>query len=210
MLDTTEQHPPSACDLKQCSEHGNCHAGKCRCDSGYVGNPDALHGCQALQTGSPCDTTCGLNAYCDGGACVCSDGFVAVCSTGDCIAAGRLCDGTSDCPNAADEDPLVCFDGSVQQWSTADGCDDGRPIQWRVWAQERDWVWPGPDAVFSTAELDVVDRERIECVAGELLCFGAQAGDRTWGVGLDGAGECEDCCQPCASAPVDMGVLTCD
>lgn len=198
------------CDVVACSVDGYCQAGECHCDPGFVGNPDALHGCQPSGTKSPCGTTCGLNAFCDSGECVCDDGFVAVCGTGDCIGTDRLCDGTADCANAADEDALVCFDGAVQYWTVVDGCDDGEDVAFRLWAQDRDWVWPSVDSEFRTAGLEQVSSEPIECLDGELICFGGVAGDRQWGIGLDGEGSCDDCCQPCASDVVDIGALTCD
>ena len=209
-VDLDEDHPViDPCDAITCSVNGYCQAAECHCDRGYVGNPDALHGCQPLGTQSPCGTTCGLNAFCDSGECVCDDGFVAVCGTGDCLSQGRLCDGTADCANASDEDPMVCFDGAVQEWSVIDDCDDGHDIAWRVWSQDREWVWPSVDDVFTTDGLGVTSREPIECLTDELLCFGGVAGERQWGIGLDGAGSCDDCCQPCASDVVEIGTLTC-
>jgi hypothetical protein len=210
-VDTTHGDPViDVCDAITCSVHGYCQGGECHCDRGWVGNPNAVHGCQPLGTQSPCNTTCGLNAYCDGGECLCDDGFVAVCSTGDCISVDRLCDGANDCVNAADEDPMVCFDGSVRDWTVIDDCDDGRDIAWRVWSQDRDWVWPNVDDVFTTEGFGATTRQSIECLNDEMLCFGGEAGDRQWGIGLDGTGSCDDCCWPCASDVVDMGALGCD
>lgn len=200
---------PSSCTARTCSEHAYCNDGDCFCDPNYVGNPDALHGCQPVGALSPCETTCGLNAYCDAGSCRCAEGFVAVCGTGDCTATASLCDGTVDCANAADEDVRVCFDGEVQQWSIVDDCDDGRGIAWRLFSQDRDWIWPGPDDTFASAGLGVSASESIECLVGELVCFGGAAGDRSWGVGLDGRAECEDCCQPCSATSVELEPLTC-
>jgi hypothetical protein len=205
----SDRQPIDPCDVVTCSVNGYCQAAECHCDPGFVGNPDALHGCQPSGTRSPCATTCGLNAWCDTNECVCEDGFVAVCGTGDCTSVGRLCDGTDDCVNAADEDPLVCFDGAVQPWSLVDDCDDGEDIAFRIWAQDRDWVWPSIDAEFHTAGEGETSRESIECLDGELICFGGEAGDRQWGIGLDGQGSCEDCCQPCSSDVVEIGALTC-
>lgn len=201
---------PSACAGQTCSSNGHCNDGACRCDPNHVGNPNALHGCQPVGVLSPCQTTCGLNAFCDAGACRCADGFVAVCGTGDCVASRALCDGAADCANAADEDPLVCFDGAVQPWTVVDRCDDGAPVRWRVWAQDRDWVWPNPDETFVSDGYDRETEQSIECLVGELLCFGAESAGSVWGVGLDGRGQCDDCCEPCGIEAVDVGELTCE
>jgi len=200
----------SPCVGLTCSSNGHCDDGVCYCDPSHVGNPYALHGCQPTGALSPCETTCGLNAYCDAGSCRCAEGSVAVCGTGDCVGEQTLCDGTADCANAADEDPLVCYEGAVQEWALSDRCDDGADVRWRVWAQERDWVWPGPDDTFVSEGYDRTSRQSIECLAGELLCFGGESGDSVWGVGLDGRGSCDDCCQPCASEAVDVGALRCE
>ncbi len=205
----TDSALSSLCAGKNCSTNGYCNDGVCYCSANHVGNPNALYGCQPSGALSPCQTTCGLNALCEAGACRCVDGFVAVCGSGDCVATRSLCDGAPDCANAADEDPQVCFDGALQSWSLVDACDDGDPVSWRVWAQDRDWVWPNPQDVFVSEGFDLVSRQSIECIAGELLCFGAESADSQWGVGLDGRGRCDDCCQPCESEAVDLGALAC-
>lgn len=199
------------CNGRPCSEHGTCEgeSDRCVCDAGYVGNPYAAHGCQPTQPSGQCDTTCGLNAWCDGSTCRCADGFVAVCGTGDCIAEASLCDGVEDCSNAADEQPDVCFETVVMQWWVTDDCDDGAPIEWRVWATEREWVWPGPEDAFVTRGLGERGSEAIECLIGETVCFGGSAGDTHWGVGVAGSVQCDACCEPCAAVSIDYGALTC-
>jgi hypothetical protein len=202
-----KRHP---CGDLQCSLDGYCTAdAQCKCKPGYVGDPYALYGCTPSQPGGGCNTTCGLNAYCDDEACRCDDGFVAVCSTGDCIPEQQLCDGADDCANAADEDPDVCFPIIVQEWLVTDDCDDGRDVKWRLWAAERGWVWPSPDDAFVTHGFDVDSYELIECQRGEQVCFGAQLDGALWGVGADGTQTCEDCCFSCAADLVDLGFLGC-
>ncbi len=206
----------TACDGRTCSENGRCDDGACLCTAGFAGNPYALYGCQPTATLLPCEPTCGADATCDGGRCRCIEGSVAVCGNGDCVATRKLCDGVLDCPDAGDERPLVCFDGAVQPWRFVDLCDDGVETKWRVWAQDRDWVWPNPDSTFTAAEDGAITRQSIECVVGELLCFGGESVDAdgetvsVWGVGLDGRTACDDCCEPCGALAIDMGDLTCD
>lgn len=205
-----EEAPPGPCDRVACSENGYCEAGKCSCKPGYLGDPYALHGCQSAVPGSHCQTTCGLNAYCSNGACRCAEGFVAVCGTGDCIPEASLCDGYQDCQNGKDEEPAVCYPAAAQEWIVVDDCDDGLDVEWRLWGDDRDWVWPGPDEVFVTRGLGVESSELIECIEGEVVCFGASAGDLSWGISADGSGGCEDCCFVCEATVVDVGLLSCD
>jgi len=199
-----------ACDDVRCSIDGYCRNGDCYCERGYLGNPNALHGCQSTEPGTGCTTTCGLNAFCDTGACVCDDGFIAVCGTGDCLPLRQLCDGVPDCPNLADEAAQTCAQQEVQQWTVVDDCDDGLDIEWRMWSQERDWTWPDASSVFVSDGLGRPSHEEIECLRGEWICFGGQGGDRSWGIGVEGTGDCEDCCFRCLEDPVDLGRLACE
>lgn len=209
VVDVGSDRPPRPCDRVACSIDGYCEAGECFCEPGFVGDPYALHGCQPLGPNSPCQTTCGLNAYCDAGSCVCADGFVSVCGDANCVAEDRMCDGESDCANGNDESPEVCERAVVQLWSVVDGCDDGRDVQWQLWALDRQWAWPAEDTTFSTAGYDRVATQSIECVEGERVCFGAFEGERQWGVGRAGTAQCDDCCFVCAANDVEVGALTC-
>lgn len=201
---------PSLCEDVQCSLNGYCRDGDCHCDRGFLGNPYALHGCQSTTPGTGCTTTCGLNAYCESGACVCADGFIAVCGTGDCLALRQLCDGIPDCPNQMDEAPQTCAQQIVQQWTLTDDCDDGEDVEWKLWSRDRDWAWPGAGESFVTMGPGLPSHEEIECLKGELVCMGAQASGRTWGVGVDGTGQCEDCCFHCREDAIDLGSLACE
>lgn len=199
-----------ACEDVRCSTNGYCRNGACQCASGFLGNPYALHGCQSTRPGLGCTTTCGLNAYCEQGACVCEQGFIAVCGTGDCLALRQLCDGVPDCPNQADEAPQTCAQEAIQQWTLVDDCDDGLDVRWRLWSLDRDWAWPGPETTFVSEGMGRPNHEEVECLQGEQICWGAQAGARIWGVGVDGTGACDDCCYRCLDEPVDLGGLGCE
>jgi hypothetical protein len=201
---------PEPCEVTVCSSDATCHGGTCSCVPGYAGNAYAVHGCQPQSPGTSCADGCGPHAYCEDDACHCESGYLAVCEEGGCLAVSYLCDGVDDCAAADDEQPSVCIDQAIQEWEVVDACDDGVDTRWRVWALGRDWVWPSIDATFSTWGLDVVSVEAVECIDGELLCFGASEGDLHWGVGLDGTRECEGCCVTCADDVVEMPVLRCD
>lgn len=210
VVELPDDGPPQACDDVRCSIDAYCRDGGCYCDSGYLGNPYALHGCQSSRPGTGCTTTCGLNAWCDAGACVCEEGFLAICGTGDCLALRQLCDGVPDCANQADEAAETCARQAVQQWSVVDDCEDGHDVEWRLWSRDRDWAWPSVDEAFVTDGVGVPSHEEIECLFGERICLGAAAGDRTWGVGVGGTGHCDGCCFVCSEEPVDFGGLSCE
>jgi hypothetical protein len=202
-----KRHP---CSDILCSVDGYCTSdAKCRCKPGFVGDPYARYGCTPSQPQMHCETTCGLNAYCAEGACRCADGFVAVCGTGDCIPEAALCDGVEDCANGADEDQEICFPIIVQEYVVVDDCNDGQDVLWRLWAGDRDWVWPGPDDAFVTWGYGEDSSELIECRRGELVCFGASLGGAHWGVAADGRLTCQDCCHVCDGGWVDLGFLGC-
>jgi hypothetical protein len=201
------RHP---CADIRCSIDGYCTAdAQCKCKPGFVGDPYARYGCQPLHPHNHCQTTCGLNAYCENAVCRCVDGFVAVCGTGDCLHEGQLCDGVDDCANAVDEDPEICYPMIVQEYLVTDQCDDATPVIWRLWSGDRDWVWPSPDDAFVTRGFGVLSSELIECRRGELVCFGASLDGAHWGVGADGSRSCDDCCYTCAGELVDLGYLGC-
>ena len=215
VLEVPPEAVPEPCEVTVCSSHATCSGGTCSCEAGYAGNAHAVNGCQPRSPGFSCEEGCGANAYCEDGACHCESGYVAMCDEGGCLALSYLCDGVDDCADADDEQPSVCIDQAVQEWDVVDACDDGFDVRWRVWALERDWVWPPIDDTYLTDGLDVIDVEAIECIDGELLCFGAtreggDAGDLHWGVGLDGMRECDGCCVACADDVVEMPALRCD
>ena len=129
---------------------------------------------------------CGLNAYDYGGACACIANY--------------------------DGDPYEACE-PVMELLITDLCDDGLDIEWRVFAEDRDWVWPDAAQVFWTAGYDVDVIESLQCQDGESLCFGAVAGDEVWGLVLEGPGgelACTDCCFDCGAYLFDLGFLTCD
>lgn len=196
VLELPEDAVPEPCDLVVCSTAAYCDDGRCLCEAGHAGNPNAAHGCQP--TAPP----------------TCDDTSVAACGGTQCLAIDRLCDGVDDCADASDEDPMTCSDQAIQEWVVTDACHDGEDVQWRVWSLDRDWVWPSIDDAFWTIGLDVASTEPIECIDGELLCFGGRSGPADapvrWGVDLDGTGECDDCCAVCAADVVDMPALRCD
>ncbi|MEE9381878.1 MAG: hypothetical protein V3V08_00490 [Nannocystaceae bacterium] len=131
------------------------------------------------------EVQCGENAYCSEGVCTCVGGYDGAAELG--------CD-------------------PIQQWSLVDACDDGLDVQWRLFAQARDWAWPGDGTVFETVGLNQNMYEEIVCLEGEIVCLGAAVGGSVWGKGLDGSLDCHDCCYPCDLGldGVDFGLLACE
>lgn len=203
---------PEPCEVVICGNAAYCDAGRCYCEDGYTGNAAAQNGCQPSSASPTCDDGCGVNAGCLAGSCECDEGYVAVCGDGDCMPESRLCDGVVECTGGQDEDPSVCEDHAIQEWIVTDACDDGQDVSWRVWSLDREWVWPAIDDTFATWGLDVLTTEPIMCIDGELLCFGggSEDGELSWGVGLDGVIECDDCCAPCADDTIEMPALGCE
>ncbi len=129
---------------------------------------------------------------------------------GECVTAREVCDQVADCPDGRDEARSLCYPPVFQELLIVDACDDSTDVTWRVWATEREWVWPSQESSFYSAGFLYQTYELIECEVGEELCFGALAGPISWGVGVDGEVGCEGCCWTCANDLVDLGLLTCD
>lgn len=141
-------------------------------------------GCVVLVEDSCDDVECGGNAYCDRGICECVGGY----------------DGDPD-----------DFCDPIQTVLITDDCPDGKDVEFVFWSQDRDWKWPaGPD-VYVTVGYGANTGVELLCYEGEVLCFGGQAGELTWGVGLDGTEECvgDWCCFECYPDVYDLGLLEC-
>ncbi len=202
------------CRSVTCSDNASCSGGTCFCDNGFSGNPYNDQGCLPTwpdSDGSTCDPGCGAGAHCADNACVCNVGHVSVCGDGTCTDEALVCDGEYDCPNGADEDMSVCNPPVEVELLITDECDDGLDIDYRLFSEDRDWVWPA-SGVFTTGGLFTDTYEEITCLQGEAICFGGAAGEFIWGVGLEGTDSCPDCCWICDAyfGPVDLGRLTCN
>ena len=128
------------------------------------------------------DVVCGDQAYCSAGACSCAPGYGG--------------------------DPYTACEPFMEVLLT-DACDDGLDVEFRLFSLDTTQTWPTSSTLF-TAGLDVDTVYEIRCEEGELVCFGARAGDLVWGVGLDGQGDCPEAFRfTCGPKQVDAGYLTC-
>lgn len=202
------------CEQVVCGANATCggEEAACFCDAGYSGNP--YDGCVATQpeVDASCSASCGQFAYCSEEECYCELDHVPVCGeNAGCFPEARLCDGNEDCPNGADEAPAACSEPIFQEWLLTDRCDDGNDVEWKLFAQDRDWSWPVEGEVFLTGGYLVDMYQTISCFRDEMICFAGVSGDNTWGFNLDGTGECDACCAPCGSSDLlDLGYLDCN
>lgn len=164
------------------------------------------------------DEVCGYHAYFDEfGYCTCDAGYAGDAYY-ECFRCGDHTDAFYD--EYYDETVCVCRDGYAgdpyvgcevaPEWWIADFCDDGLDVEWRLFSQSENWSWPGDGGVFVTPGFGIDQFERTFCEEGETICWGAVAGDRQWGVGIDGDLPCDDCCFDCAPATYPIGDLKCD
>ena len=96
--------------------------------------------------------------------------------------------------------------GGVFTFTATDACNDGRPVEFRIFEQvgsvtPRSRRYPGGNQVLVTRGLNQPGTSRIACQAGTNLCWGGRIRGRSdlgyYGVDLDGSKGCSDCCTPC-------------
>lgn len=126
---------------------------------------------------------CGTHAFHHRHACYCEDGFVG--------------DPYDRC------EPAI----AVMTFELIDGCNDNLAISWRLVTAIGTWQWP-ETGTYTTLQLGQLTSQDIECQIGESICFGAAAGDKIWGCGLDQP-TCESKCFACEDVTIDLGTLEC-
>lgn len=83
-------------------------------------------------------------------------------------------------------------------------------VQLEFYSQDRNSAWPGDGQAYVLDDY-AVHTFRLNCVAGEKICYGAWIdGDSNtyWGVGIDDQYGCSDCCVTCDNA--DAGTRNLD
>ncbi|MDP2356616.1 MAG: hypothetical protein Q8M31_11230 [Beijerinckiaceae bacterium] len=84
-------------------------------------------------------------------------------------------------------------------------------INYKLWSQSRNIVWPGANTMYSTDFKGDQRSNRISCIQGESICYGAWFRNNpkiVWGAGTTGKGRCADCCYICNGERTKTKVLT--
>ena len=93
-------------------------------------------------------------------------------------------------------------------WEIKDWCNDGADIWYRFFTTDRQSWWPDARNAWRTVGLGTPVAIPISCTAGQWVCFGAEAGAKSWGLGLRAENGCETCCELC-NGTTYPATLTC-
>lgn len=108
----------------------------------------------------------------------------------------------TNCDVAAKAAAAWCGASPLLTWIVTDNCFDGSSVEYRFFDVNRNLVWPGNGIVYS-AEVGKPYESTLACQVGDKICIGAdQPGIGSWGVGINGAGTCSDCCYTCTTGGV--------
>jgi len=72
-------------------------------------------------------------------------------------------------------------------------------VEVKFFSQNRKAVWPGATSHYTLKDPKVASF-KLNCVAGEKICYGAGVSGnltRVWGMGPDGKKQCTECCYTC-------------
>jgi hypothetical protein len=143
---------------------------------------------------------------------------VFYCDYTDCTQAAldlnEFCS-VSHCGNGVcdpNEDGATCPEDctSTITLSITDACLDSLPIDYKFYDEDNHLVWPSANSYFETPGYNIEDTNDLVCITGSQICYGAEAGDIYWGVGLNNEYGCDDCCVTCEPDLFQGWTLGCD
>jgi hypothetical protein len=81
--------------------------------------------------------------------------------------------------------------------------------QFKLYSNDRNNVWPSSSTAWDLDDY-ASHTERITCIRGELICYGAwETGNDTvyWGGGYGNRQHCDNCCATCGDGDVDKTLV---
>lgn len=79
-----------------------------------------------------------------------------------------------------------------------DSCSDGYSINYKFFDGTNNLVWPSSTTHWYVND-GLTDTRTLSCVSGSTICYGANTGSTSWGVGIDNSNSCSNCCYTCDS-----------
>ena len=82
-------------------------------------------------------------------------------------------------------------------------------IQLEFYSETRKWEWPGGGQAYSLNDSETHEFS-LNCNSGEKICLGAWVtgnSSKYWGVGLNRAHRCSNCCYICGGGEIPRQVL---
>jgi hypothetical protein len=99
--------------------------------------------------------------------------------------------------------------GSTITWVIGDQCNNGSTMDYRFFDIDNNTVWPNSTQVYVISDDGQNYTSTLSCVSGDKVCYGAQSGSYTWGVGLNNTSACSSCCGFCGQSGSYSAELTC-
>jgi hypothetical protein len=87
----------------------------------------------------------------------------------------------------------------------------GRRIEYKLFAWNRNWSWPGGNNAFDLPANNKTYKTTIQCKRGEKVCYGAWVANNRnifWGVGYNARYNCRNCCFTCKGVVTPTFVFT--
>ena len=93
-------------------------------------------------------------------------------------------------------------------WDMEDACNDGIDVKYRFFHYQNNRIvrtWPSSSRVYVASQFGTPYTSTLEPSSGGKVCYGAEAGRKYWGVGIDGDESCDNCCSSVPEAgPIEV------